>query len=274
VQWAIALLLMAVVVAPFLELTQQLPFLPQADQLPPSALVQAAATKITVLPPNANVLVVFDYEPTQSGEMNRIAEVLLRHLQTRAANITVVSLNPLGADLAASVWAAMGASTAGQRNNLGYVPGQAVGVQNVLLNNGPFELVVDLSASSDSIRWWVEQIAVSGFDVPLIAGVSAGVESLALPYAQSGQITGLISGAVGAMMYARQAGLLPTLQEALQAAQVARDSKQPPSVEVVRAVRNQVQIESQMLAHWLLAFLIVIGLVSGLVSRAGRRSAS
>jgi hypothetical protein len=153
------------------------------------------------------------------------------------------------------VWDVIGAPTGGQLIDKGYVPGQAIGVQNVLMNNGPFELVIDLAASSDSLRWWMEQIAVSGFHMPLIAGVSAAVESLALPYAQSGQITGLISGAAGAMMYARQANLLPTLDEA-------------------QLGRNQYHIESQTLAHWLLAVLIVIGLVSGLVSRVGRRSAS
>jgi hypothetical protein len=254
-QWAVSILLLAVVVVPFLMPQGWLPFLPHADNLPPSPLVQSAVTKIAILPPNASVLVVFDYDPTQAGEMNQIAEMLLRHLQTRAANITAVSLNPLGAGLARSVWDLVGAPTGGQRIDRGYVPGQAIGVQNVLLNNGPFDLVIDLSASSDSLRWWVEQLTVSGFNVPLIAGVSAAVESLALPYAQSGQITGLISGAAGAMMYAKQANLLPTLDE-------------------VKLVRNQYHIESQTLAHWLLAFLIVIGLVSGLVSRAGRRSAS
>jgi hypothetical protein len=204
--------------------------------------------------PNASVLVVFDYDPAQAGEMNQIAEMVLRHLQTRAANITAVSLNPLGAGLARSVWAVIGAPTGGQRIDKGYVPGQAIGVQNVLLNNGPFDLVIDLSASSDSLRWWVEQLTVGGFNMPFVAGVSAAVESLALPYAQSGQIAGLVSGATGALMYARQADLLPLLDEA-------------------QLTRNQYHIESQTLAHWLLAILIVIGLVSGLVSRVGRRSA-
>ncbi|HZY40421.1 MAG TPA: hypothetical protein VFF59_00315, partial [Anaerolineae bacterium] len=261
-QWVIALLLVAVIVAPFLMPQGWLPFLPHADNLPPSPLVQSAVTKITILPPNASVLVVFDYDPTQAGEMNQIAEMVLRHLQTRAANVTAVSLNPLGADLALSVWSAIGAPTGGRRINLGYVPGQAIGVQNVLLNNGPFSLVIDLSASSDSVRWWVEQLAVSGFDVPFIAGVSAAVESLALPYAQSGQITGLISGATGAMMYARQANLLPSLEEAQQAMLMAEQTQQPPSPEVVLMVRNQYHIESQTLAHWLLAVLIIMGLVS------------
>ena len=272
-QWAITLLLGAVIIAPFLMPQGWLPVLPHADNLPPSPLVQSAVTKIAVLPPNASVLVVFDYDPTQAGEMNQIAEMVLRHLQTRAANITTVSLNPLGADLAQSLWHTLGDSTGGQRINLGYVPGQAIGVQNVLLNNGPFALVVDLSASSDSVRWWVEQLTVSGFNVPLIAGVSASVESLALPYAQSHQVAGLISGAAGAMMYARQANLLPSLEEAQQAMLVADQTKQSPSPEVVLMVRNQYHIESQTLAHWVLAILIVIGLVSGLVSRAGRRSA-
>jgi hypothetical protein len=274
-QWAITLLLGAVIIAPFLMQQGWLPVLPHADNLPPSPLVQAAVTKVAILPPNANVLVVFDYDPTQAGEMNQIAEMVLRHLQTRAANITTVSLNPLGADLAQSLWRTLGDSTGGgQRNDLGYISGQAIGVQNVLLNNGPFELVIDLSASSDSVRWWVEQIAVNGFNVPLIAGVSASVESLALPYAQSHQIAGLISGAAGAMMYARQANLLPSLEEAQQAMLVAAQTNQAPAPEVVLMVRNQYHIESQTLAHWLLAILIVIGLVSGLILRAGRRSAS
>jgi hypothetical protein len=273
-QWVITLLLGAVIIAPFLMPQGWLPVLPHADNLPPSPLVQAAVTKITILPPNASVLVVFDYDPTQAGEMNQIAEMVLRHLQTRAANITTVSLNPLGTDLAQSLWHTLGDSTGGQRINLGYVPGQAIGVQNILLNNGPFELVVDLSASSDSVRWWVEQLTVSGFNVPLIAGVSASVESLVLPYAQSHQITGLISGAAGAMMYARQANLLPSLEDAQQAMLVADQTDQEPAPEVVLMVRNQYHLESQTLAHWVLAILIVIGLVSGLISRAGRRSAS
>ena len=275
-QWVITLLLLAVIVAPLLMPQGWLPFLPHADNLPPSPLVQAAVDKITILPPNANVLVVFDYDPTQAGEMNQIAEMVLRHLQTRAANVTTVSLNPLGADLAQSVWRAIGPQTptGGPRIDLGYVPGQAIGVQNVLLNNGPFSLVIDLSASSDSVRWWVEQLAVSGFDVPFIAGVSAAVESLALPYAQSGQITGLISGATGAMRYARQANLLPSLEEAQRALLVAEQMRQSPAPEAALAARHQYQIESQTLAHWLLAALIIIGFIGGLVSRAGRRSAS
>lgn len=254
VQWVVAILLLVAVGLPFVMPQGWLPFLPHADSLSPSPLVQSAVTKIVVLPPNANVLVVFDYDPAQAGEMNQIAEMVLRHLQTRAANITAVSLNPLGAGLARSVWAVIGAPTGGQRIDKGYVPGQAIGVQNVLLNNGPFDLVIDLSASSDSLRWWVEQLTVGGFNMPFVAGVSAAVESLALPYAQSGQIAGLVSGATGAIMYARQANLLPLLDEA-------------------QLTRNQYHIESQTLAHWLLAILIVIGLVSGLVSRVGRRSA-
>ena len=271
-QWGVAVALLVVILVPFLMPQGWLPFLPQADNLPAAPLVQSAATTVKVLPPNASVLVVFDYDPAQAGEMDRIAEIMLRHLQTRAAKVTTVSLNPLGAGLASSVWASIGTPPSDHWTDLGYVPGQAVGVQSVLLNHGPFALVIDLSASADGLRWWVEQLTVSGFNMPFIAGVSAAVESLALPYVQSGQITGLISGATGAMMYGRQAELLPSLEEAQQAKAVADRTNQPPSAEVVLMVRNQYHIESQTLAHWLLAALIVIGLVSGLVSRAGRRS--
>jgi hypothetical protein len=253
-QWLIAGLLLLVVIVPYL-LDFTLPFLPQVDSLPESALVQQAVTTVESLPPNARVLMMFDYDAAQAGEMNQIAEMFVRHLQTRGAMITIASLNPLGTSLAQAVWRQAGLGAFNEENNLGYVPGQAVGVQNLLAATGPLDLVIDVAASSDSVRWWVEQLAVNGMQVRLTAGVSAAIEPLALPYLQSAQIKGLVPGLGGALQYARQADLLGSLD----------------SAELVQA---QYHLEMQTLAHWFLVIVIVIGMLGALLSRGGKRSSS
>jgi hypothetical protein len=232
-------------------------FLPQINDslsLPASDSLQSAVTQIGLLPEKANVLVVFDYDATQAGEMNQIAKVIFGHLLTRGAHIQAASLNPLGPGLAQSIWNGIDPKiqASGAFSNTGFRPGQSIGVQNLLIESGPIALVIDLAGSPDSVRWWAEQITLSRLNVPLVAGVSAAAEPLALPYVQSGQVKGLVTGAAGAMVYARQANVLPALD---------KDPTQP-----------QIHLESQTLAQWLLAAIIIVGLVTAFISRMGRRS--
>jgi hypothetical protein len=250
-QWVIAILLLGAISLPFIF---SFSFLPQIKDLPASDSLQSAVTQIGLLPEKANVLVVFDYDATQAGEMNQIAKVIFGHLLTRGAHIKAASLNPLGPGLAQSIWDGIDAKiqASGAFSNTGFRPGQSIGVQNLLIESGPIALVIDLAGSPDSVRWWAEQIAVSRLNVPLVAGVSAAAEPLALPYVQSGQVKGLVTGAAGAMVYARQANVLPALD---------KDPTQP-----------QIRLESQTLAQWLLAAIIIIGLITAFISRMGRRS--
>jgi hypothetical protein len=250
-QWVIAILLLVAISLPFVF---NFSFLPQIKDLPASDSLQSAVTQIGLLPEKANVLVVFDYDATQAGEMNQIARVIFGHLLTRGAHIKAASLNPLGPGLAQSIWNGIDPKiqASGAFSNTGFRPGQSIGVQNLLIESGPIALVIDLAGSPDSVRWWAEQITVSRLNVPLVAGVSAAAEPLALPYVQSGQVKGLVTGAAGAMVYARQANVLPALD---------KDPTQP-----------QVHLESQTLAQWLLAAIIIIGLVTAFISRVGRRS--
>jgi hypothetical protein len=73
-----------------------------------------------------------------------------------------------------------------------------------------------------------------------------------LPYVPSGQVKGLITGVVGAYTYASEAKLV--------------DSTQPQSVQ------DQIHLEAQVLGHWVLVVVILIGLIYALVSRGRRRS--
>lgn len=246
VQWLLAALLLAAVIVPFL-LPSRLSILPQVQTLPASPLLRQAVSQVAALPSAANVLVVFDYDATQAGEMDQLADALLRHLLARNANLTAVSLNPIGPGLAQTAWDAIEPElrSQGAWRNLGYVAGQSIGVQDALLKAGPVDLVVELAASPDALRWWVEQRQAIGHPAPLIAGVSAAAESLTLPYAQSRQVAGLISGAAGATVYAREAAVLTPETTAM----------------------KQVQLESLTLANWLMAVIVLIALAAVLFGR-------
>jgi len=247
VQWFLAVLLLAAVIVPFL-LPSRLSILPRVQTLPASPLLRQAVSQVAALPSAANVLIVFDYDATQAGEMDQLADALLRHLLARNANLTAVSLNPIGPGLAQTAWDAIEPElrSQGAWRNLGYVAGQSIGVQEALLKAGPIDLVVELAASPDALRWWIEQRQAIGHPAPLIAGVSAAAESLALPYAQSRQVAGLISGAAGATVYAREAAVLTPETTAM----------------------KQVQLESLTLANWLMAVIVLIALVAVLFGRA------
>jgi hypothetical protein len=179
---------------------------------------------IESLDSGAPVLVAFDYDPTTSGEMDVVAETIIRHLMERQARVVVVSLLPAGPATAESVLEGL---VADGYANLGYIPGQAAAIrllgQSVdrarprdfygvplsdlavmegLINIQSFELLVELAPDQDTLRWWIEQGAMPS-GVPLVAGVSASVEPLARAYyeTEARQLVGMIGGVPGAAAY-------------------------------------------------------------------------
>ncbi len=222
--------------------------LPNLQTLEVPSVTQLAAAQIGALSAGTPVLVVFDYDAGQSDEMNRIAETFFKHLLARGARVEAVSLNPQGPGLAQSVWQkASGGQSPELFTNLGFMPGQAAGIQDVINTVNPV-IVVDLAASPDTVRWWAEQLTLSGKFIPLVVGLSASAQTLALPYVKSGQVQGLVVGASGALAYAKQAQLpLVTL--------------------------NQYELEALTVASWLMAIFVGIALIMALVYNFGRRSA-
>jgi hypothetical protein len=118
--------------------------------------------------------------------------------------------------------------------NLGYLPGEAVGIRSFLpqrfrgesfdgaveeefgkLQDAPIfggdadfalskvSLLVVLTNRADDLRWWIEQTAILEEDLPLVAGVSAAIEPQVRPYydMESPQIKGLVVGLAGAVDY-------------------------------------------------------------------------
>ena len=222
--------------------------LPNLQTLEVPSATQLAVKEIGALPPGAAVLVAFDYDASQSDEMNRIAEVFFRHLLVRGAHIETVSLNPQGSGIAQSVWGKVSGGLAPQLfENSGFVPGQAAGVRSVLDTANP-RIVIELASSPDTVRWWAEQLALSSQPTTLIVGASAGAQTLTLPYVKSGQVHSWIVGAAGALAYAKQAQL-------------------PPGKD------DQFELEALTVVSWLMAIFVGLALIVALVSGPGRRSA-
>ncbi len=184
------------------------------------------------------VLIAFDYDPAFMGELNAQAEAILHHLTQNQTPIMALSLTPEGAGLAQRLYddvlAEKGYTAGSDYVNLGFVPGEAVGVRSleflprhfrgaafdgVQLENAPIfsgterfslsqaSLIVVLTNNAHDLRWWIEQTAVLETkldkELPLIAGVSAAIEPLVRPYYDMAapQIDGLIVGLSGAVDY-------------------------------------------------------------------------
>jgi hypothetical protein len=191
--------------------------------------------------PDAPVLMAFDYDPSFIGELQVQAEALLQQLAQNQGRIIAMSLTPEGAGLAQQVLEdvldARGYQAGIDYVNLGYLPGEAVGIRSLEFLPGQFQnqgfdggdlkdalifennegfalsnvsLIVVLTGNANNMRWWVEQIAAIekdlGRDLVLVAGVSAAIESLIRPYydMESPQIEGLIVGLYGAADYERK----------------------------------------------------------------------
>jgi hypothetical protein len=169
---------------------------------------------------------------------------------------------------------------------LGYIPGGAVGLQAFAtepweLFSGPdfrgqvplaqeneaasglgenldgAELILLLTASRDDLIGWMEQVGrlPDLKDVPIIGGLSAGLEPWARPYYRTNgdyepdeeQLSGLVVGVPAAVEYARQLGLEET-----------------SSVTLLR--------DSQVVGLAVVAVFVVIGLIWGSMAGLSSRS--
>ena len=168
------------------------------------------------LSPGDPVLVAFDYDATQSPEMDVQARAVMRHLLTRKARVSIISLYPAGpaaAQVVISETSQLVSSTVPVTvTHLGYRPGQAVAVASIL-DTMPVSRVIELAATPDTLRWWAEQLAARPGAPVLLAGVSAQAEPMSQPYLQSQQVKGMMAGVRDAVAYELRLGALKKEQE-------------------------------------------------------------
>jgi hypothetical protein len=256
-RWFVAFLIIAALLVPIgIDINQLtgLPLLPSAQKMVVPPAVSAAAfeiSRLAQLPPNSKVLVVFDYDASQSGEMNRVATALLKSPGLRNAQLEIASLNPQGSAMAQAVLKNLPDL---RYTALGFTPGQINGVQSLLASSGSTKLIIELAASPETVRWWAEQLKANRDETPLVAGVSAGAEPLTMPYVQSGQVKGLVSGFPGAVAYLNATGMMNTYSQ-----DQVKD--------------YQIPLDAITLANYVMVALIVVGLIAALLRGAGRRAA-
>ena len=242
-RWLIAALLLAAV---GLSLTTGIPAAPASTLHPPEML--SAFTLIGSLPSNSPVLVVFDYDPSLSGELEAAAAPLMDHLLLQGPRLALISTSPTGPALAerllhdskaSPLVAAHNYQPGQQYVNLGYLAGGPAGVQYFAISPttaAPFTLdgqpawhlaplqgvqilsdfaaIIVLTDNADTGRVWIEQTGSAIGSTPMLMVISAQAEPMILPYYDSGQIKGLVTGLAGGEAY-EQTFVRPDMQTGL-----------------------------------------------------------
>jgi hypothetical protein len=112
-----------------------------------------------------------------------------------------------------------------------------------------FDLIVELAATQETLRWWIEQARMP-YDIALGAGVSASIDPLVKPYYETDpqQLVGLVSGVPGAATY-----------EAL------RGGQDNPVGNLAA------RLDSQLAGHLIFILVLLVGNGVYLAQRAGGR---
>ena len=183
--------------------------------------------------PGSVALVSFDYSNATQGEMQPLAEAVLGRLRGQGMRVIAISLEPEGAAIAQKTLEKMAVDRKEDYGttmiNLGYLPGYAAAVrllstadnslaskpeysQNIPLKEQPdwadinnleqVDVVVTFSDNPSTARSWIEQLQAIPTTVDgnryLLAATSAAAHPFLIPYRNSEQLDGLISGITGA----------------------------------------------------------------------------
>jgi hypothetical protein len=242
--------------------------------------VEQAYAIIEALPLGAEVQIYWAYDPATSGELDLVAQPVIRHLLSRRAELTFISLLPggpatarrtvtksLAADLDPfEAQVAMRRIT--QRNF--YLPGGAAvlpilgqgsealsmpstnsiaDAADTTLPGSPL-LTVIMAAHTEDVQQWLELVQTVDTKPrrrAVVAITGAGVYPMVLPYLDSGQLSGLVSGFDGASTYGQ-----------LHEEAISTDEQ----------MAGTSQSLAQNWAHIALLFVLLIGNTVGFVNRA------
>jgi len=204
-------------------------------QMPVSAAlpvaVSDASNVVATMPDAAPVLVVIDYEPALSGEMEAVAGPLLDQMTVlRRPIYSFVSTSPNGSALVERLLTntkinkpvpdgGLGYQIGSQYFNLGYLPGGSAGVRGfteqpkVMLPSATitqfaeYAAVIVITDHAESGLVWIEQLELMKQTNPALANqpllilASAQAGPLLQPYVLSKQVNGMVNGLSDAARY-------------------------------------------------------------------------
>ncbi|MCG2784977.1 MAG: hypothetical protein L6461_07710 [Anaerolineae bacterium] len=227
-RWVVAAVLLVSVFVPSLLGTQIIPIPTQAT----SDLGDFIDT-IYSLDNSSPVLIVMDYQPALAGEMETALSPVLNDLMIFGKPISFVSTLPTGPLMVSRMMDRMQAEPfrhtyrdGEQFVDLGFLPGDAAGIRTFanypretvgtsgfgvnawdtpvlsgvqLLND--FSAVIVVTDNPDTGRIWVEQAGPVLQGQPMLMVISAQAEPMLIPYYDSGQVRGLLTGLSGGAVY-------------------------------------------------------------------------
>lgn len=191
------------------------------------------------------VLVAFEYGPSAAGELDLLAELLLRHIFAQRATPLIVSSNPIAVVHAQNIIKEINRSAANEEERLAadedyyllrYLPGGALGLRELsenfadvarvtargqlsgleLTSLDDMILTVLITESAEDIRHWVEQVLSEVEDMRLLVATGYAAQPLAQAYADSIEdVVGPVYGMRDAYTYGEKlsanfGGLLPS----------------------------------------------------------------
>lgn len=185
-----------------------------------SAPVRAAWNAIQSLTLGDSVLVLWQYDPATAGEVGLPALPVVSHMLGRDLQSQVISLLPAGLGSARRLYdaavqgmdeSAMKTVTAGWIGSGVYLTGGATALPLVasqpdtLFSTTPVQpvtprLVIIFASRMEDVRTWLEIVQPVNH-LPVVAVTTAAADPVLLPYVQSGQLAGLVSGFDGAAAY-------------------------------------------------------------------------
>jgi hypothetical protein len=205
--------------------------------------MQSLLSTVDQLPVDKPTLVVFDFTPGYSGELDTVASAMLKHVLNRNVPIVTISTHPSGPPLAERLLREVSAETplinGAQYLHLGYLSGGPTAVQlfsisprdalltGFLLPEGldrasvwqsplvssvsrlsDFGAVIVITAGTETARNWAEQTHPWIGESPLLMILSAGAEPLVRPYFEAAdpRVDGILTGLPSALAYQQMNG--------------------------------------------------------------------
>jgi hypothetical protein len=192
------------------------------------------------IPADKPALVVFDFTPGYSGELDTVSSTILSHMLSRSVPIITISTRPSGPPLAERLLHDLSVEVPlAQYLHLGYLSGGPTAVQlfaisprdailtGFLLPEGldrasvwqsplvrdiqrlsDFGAVVVITAGTETARNWAEQTYPWIGETPLYMVLSAGAEPLVRPYFEAAdpRVDGILTGLPSALAYQQRSG--------------------------------------------------------------------
>ncbi len=232
----ITLLLLLLVLAPFATEALHLAEDPPTELDENAAPLAAAIDELNRAREPLPVLVAFEYGPTAAGELDPLANAVLRDIVANGGRPIVISTNPIGLLHAEQIFRELAADETFQKAIgrdlearedyliLRLLTGGPVGVRQLARSesfaatlfaqdiNGEdteleierpdassFAFLVVIGERDEDVRHWAEQF--NGLELPKFALVTSAAEPMTRPYVSAGNYDGLVAGIGGTLMY-------------------------------------------------------------------------